>query len=142
MRRFIPSQHLQSLAQAAGVQVRDGQGGDLVGVTGKSGVQAVSFGGLPMGLDEIVMEPGTRFDLHEHEGDHILYVLEGRGGIVIDEVTHPLGAGDSVFVPAEYPHGVTTVDGATAPFRFLAFGIPHHPLDDDARMHLVDLQEA
>ena len=142
MRGFIPSQHLQSLSVAADIQVRNGNGGDLLGVTGRSGVQAVSFSGLPMGLDEIVMVPGTKFDLHEHEGDHILYVLEGNGGIVIDEVFHPLGPGDSVFVPAEYPHGVTTAEGADGPFRFLAFGIPHHPLDDDMRMHLVDLQEA
>lgn len=141
MRGFVPSQHLKNLSDAEGIQVRNGLGGDLVGVTGRSGVQAVSFGGLPMGLDEIVMAPGTKFDLHEHEGDHILYVLEGKGGIVIDEVLHPLDVGDSVFVPAEYPHGVTTTEGSV-PFRFLAFGIPHHPLDDDTRMHLVDFQEA
>jgi mannose-6-phosphate isomerase-like protein (cupin superfamily) len=146
MREFLPGRHLVTIAESALVQLRDGRDNDLVGVTGRPGARAVSFDGQPIGLDEITMLPGTQFDLHEHEGDHILYILEGRGGILIGGVLHELAAGDSVFVPAETPHGVTTVDGDGdgdgGVFRFLAFGIPHHRLDDDDRMRLVELQDA
>ncbi len=142
MREFDPAEHLRTFEKCPRVQLRDGRGSELSGVTGRSGPQARGFSGQAIGLDEINMEPGTRFELHEHEGDHILYVLEGQGGIFVEGVLHQLSVGDSVFVPAETPHGVSTVEGATGPFRFLAFGVPHHPLDDDDRMHLIDLQEA
>lgn len=141
MRGFNPTGHLRSLEQCPRVQVRDGKGSDLTGVTGRSGPQAVSFSGHALGLDEICMEPGTRFDMHEHEGDHILYVLEGEGAIWIGGSLYPLKQGDSVFVPAECPHGVTTAQGCDSVFKFLAFGIPHHPLDDDHRMRLVEAHE-
>lgn len=139
MRELDASVRPRRIADAAVIQVRDGRGGDLVGVTGHSGPRAIGYSGAPLGLDQIIMEPGTRFDLHEHEGDHILYVLAGEGAIDIDGVLHPLREGDAVFVPAEHPHGVTTVDGAGKPFTFLAFGIPHHPLHDEDRMRLVEL---
>jgi mannose-6-phosphate isomerase-like protein (cupin superfamily) len=142
MRGFDPSRHIGHFEQAAEIQVRNGLGGDLVGVVGRAGANAIGFSGQPIGLDEITMSPGTAFDLHEHEGDHILYVLEGHGGIVIDDVLYPLRAGNSVFVPAEYAHGVTATEDAIGPFRFLAFGVPHHPLHDDARMRLVGHQSA
>lgn len=142
MRDFCLPEHLCTLAARPVIQLRDGRGVDLHGVTGRPGPRAVSFLGVPIGLDEITMIPGTQFDLHEHEGDHVLYVLEGCGGIFIDGQLHRLAPGDSIFVPAECPHGVTTLEEADSNFRFLSFGIPHHTLDDDSRMSLVDLQGA
>lgn len=142
MRDFDPVQHRRSLPSCATVQLRDGRGGDLVGVTGRAGPRATAFTGHAIGLDEISMAPGSRFDLHEHEGDHILYVLEGRGSISIGGDRYEMSAGDSVFVPAECAHGVSTVEGFAGTFRFLAFGVPHHPLEGDSRMKLVRLQEA
>lgn len=137
MRAFDAIRHIRAIHRCETVQVMNGKGGALEGVTGRSGARATGHAGHPLGLDEITMKPGSRFELHEHEGDHILYVLAGVGGITIDGVTHELSTGDSVFVPAEYPHGVTTMPGATEPFRFLAFGVPHHPLSADDRMRLV-----
>jgi quercetin dioxygenase-like cupin family protein len=142
MRDFDPVQHRRSLPTCETVQLRDGRGGNLAGVTGRSGPRAVAFTGHPIGLDEIRMEPGSRFDMHEHQGDHVLYVLEGRGAIWIGGHLYEMTAGDSVFVPAECPHGVSTVEGYDGVFRFLAFGVPHHPLDGDSRMTLVDAQRA
>lgn len=83
------------------------------------------------------MRPGTRFDLHEHPGGHILYVLSGEGGIIIDCTSYPLRVGDSVFIPAEYSHGVVAAESG-APLCFLAFGVPHRTLDSDDRMRLLN----
>lgn len=141
MREFNAEDHLINIPASRRVQLRDGLGADLVGVTGHPGPRVTGFGGQAIGVDEITMLPGTRFDLHEHEGDHMLYVLEGRGGITIGGELHELSSGDAVFVPAECPHGVTTVDGASHPFRFISFGVPHHRLDDDERMHLVTAEQ-
>jgi quercetin dioxygenase-like cupin family protein len=138
MRDFDPHAHIRCIDKMPEARVRDGRGDWLEGVVGRSGVRADGHHGAPIGLDQIEMQPGTRFDMHDHAGDHILYVLEGDGGITINGITHHLSAGDSVFVPAEYPHGVTTIEGAVKPFRFLAFGVPHKPLDDDHRMRLIE----
>jgi quercetin dioxygenase-like cupin family protein len=138
MRAFDPNTHHRSIDKATIIRLRDGLGGYLAGITGRAGPSATGFSGLAIGLDEITMEPGTRFSLHEHEGDHILYVLEGRGAIAIGGSVYSLAAGDSVYVPAECPHGVTTVSEADERFRFLAFGLPHRPLDDDGRMQIVE----
>ena len=90
-----------------------------------------------MGLDHIVMKPGTQFPLHTHPGSHILYILDGPGIVHIEGVDYEVVTGDSVFVPAVFPHGVKTEPSHMRDFRFLAVGYPHHKVDSTTRMTVI-----
>jgi quercetin dioxygenase-like cupin family protein len=81
------------------------------------------------------MAAGTAFELHTHPGAHILVIRDGRGSIAIDGVTYDLSEDDSIYVPADYAHGVSA--GANSGMTFLAFGVPHLPIDAPDRMTLV-----
>ncbi|WP_208608173.1 cupin domain-containing protein [Amycolatopsis pretoriensis] len=114
----------------------DDAGVELEDIFGVSGSRAEALPDLTIGLDRIVMLPGTAFPLHVHPGAHLLYVLDGRGGLRVDGQDYVLERGDSIYVPADYPHGVQgPVDDR--PLEFLAFGVPHHEVDSTTRMVLV-----
>lgn len=119
------------------VSLRDETGRTLEGIRGKRGVAAQGAEGHPLGIDLIEMEPGAAFPLHTHEGDHILYILAGHGYVHVDGVDHPAAAGDTVFIPAAYAHGVKTDPHARERFQFLAVGYPHRHLEASDRMALV-----
>ncbi len=104
---------------------------------GRAGAYSVSLTGHEIGVDLIEMQPGSFFPLHVHAGDHILFVLKGTGCVSIDSVDHTVTEGDTIFIPAEYPHGVKTLPGYEFPFAFLAFGHPHKHLEATDRMQCV-----
>ena len=93
--------------------------------------------GMRIGVDRIVLQPGSEFELHTHPGDHILYVLSSRGIIHVDGTDFVMRAGDTVYVPANYAHGVRTEPSVSDPLEILAFGVPHTPLDSPRRMTVV-----
>lgn len=136
-RAFLPSNHIRNVFDAVELSVQDGTGRALPGIVGHAGPLARSHLGWQLGADRIVMQPGSAFPLHTHEGDHILYVLDGVGAIHIDGVDHHLREGDAIYVPAEYPHGVKTYTQASSPFAILAVGVPHKPVDASDRMLLA-----
>ncbi len=111
----------------------------LPGIRGRSGVA-----GIPvdmeltenLGIDMLDLEPNTAFPLHTHPGSHILFVLEGKGTVTIDDIVHETHPGDCYFIPANIPHGV----GAIEQHRLLSIGFPHKALDDPQRMNIVDEQ--
>ena len=84
--------------------------------------------------------PGAVLPLHTHPGDHILYVVEGRGLVHVDGEDHGVVRGDSIFVPAELPDGVKTYAEADDPFSFLAVGHPHRHLTATDRMKVVEAE--
>ncbi|WP_128378881.1 cupin domain-containing protein [Streptomyces cavernae] len=138
--RFSPDDHIQNLLDGVRRTMYDDAGVRLENITGVGGAQARILSDLSIGIDRITMLPGTSFPLHVHEGAHLLYVLGGRGGLHIDGEDHVLVPGDSIYVPAEYPHGVQgPLDDEQ--LDFLAFGVPHHPIDSHTRMVLVRDQE-
>jgi len=89
----------------------------------------------------IEMQPGSAFPLHTHPGDHILYVLAGPGLVHVDGVDHRVNTGDTIFIPAEYPHGVRTIREAPA-LVFLAVGFPHKHVSAPDRMRLLNGKDA
>lgn len=123
--------------QGAWVRLLDEDGTLLPGIRGRVGAQGPDNAGGRIGADTIEMEPGSAFPLHVHPGDHILYVVSGAGFVHIDGADHPIGAGDTVFLPAELPHGVHADPAAASPLRFVAVGHPHHPIDSAGRMRRV-----
>ena len=48
---------------------------------------------------------------HTHKWEHEVYILDGNGKLVGDEMTFPLRAGDVVFVPGGENHHFESTDG-------------------------------
>jgi quercetin dioxygenase-like cupin family protein len=129
--------HIRSVEAGPWIALVDDCGRALPGVRGRAGVSAVRGTGAALGADLVEMQPGSSFPLHTHPGDHILYIVEGSGFVHVDGVDHEMRRGDTIFVPAEYPHGVRTRPDASGPLVFLAVGHPHRPLDSRDRMRVV-----
>ncbi len=136
-RSFCKSDHLKNVLNGQWTSLYDEDGQKLKGIRGRVGAYSMTCSGYEIGVDLIEMQPGSAFGLHVHAGDHILYVVEGTGRVSIDGVDHRITVGDTIFIPAEYPHGVKTLDECAELFVFLAFGHPHKHLDATDRMLLV-----
>jgi quercetin dioxygenase-like cupin family protein len=137
-RSFCKSNHIKNLCNGEWIALHDEGGIALHGIRGRVGAASISLSGHEIGVDLIEMQPGSAFPLHVHPGDHILFVLKGSGCVSIDSVDHVVTEGDTIFIPAEYPHGVKTLPDNELPLRFLAFGHPHKHLSAHDRMKLVE----
>jgi quercetin dioxygenase-like cupin family protein len=137
LRRFISEEHIRNVLQGEWVALYDDEGNRLEGIRGRIGVSAMTLGGQEIGIDFMEMQPGSAFPLHTHQGDHILYVVSGRGLAQVGGRDHPLETGDTIFVPAEHPHSFKTYADSITPFQILAVGHPHKHLSATDRMHLV-----
>jgi quercetin dioxygenase-like cupin family protein len=136
-RAFQESEHIKNVGDGDWTTLRDEYGSELRGIRGCMGACSISMTGYEIGVDLIEMQPGSFFPLHVHSGDHILFVLKGTGCVAIDSTDYTVTEGDTIFIPAEYPHGVKTFPGYEFPFTFLAFGHPHKHLDAPDRMRIV-----
>ena len=133
-RAFAAAEHIRSVHAGEWVPLHDDAGRVLSGIRGKSGAAGMTISGIEIGADLIEMQPGTAFPLHVHPGDHILYVLAGPGLVHIDGTDHVMNTGDTVFIPADYPHGVKTCG---VELVFLAVGYPHKHVSSMDRMKVV-----
>ncbi|MER7667360.1 cupin domain-containing protein [Kitasatospora sp. NPDC096128] len=138
---FRPEEHIENVLEGVRRTMFDDSGLRLEDITGVPGASGRTAAGLPIGVDRIIMQPGTAFPLHVHEGAHLLYVLNGLGALHIDGKDYVLRTGDSIYVPADYPHGVQGPVNDEE-LEFLAFGVPHHPIDSHTRMTIVREEEA
>ncbi|WP_424184733.1 cupin domain-containing protein [Actinokineospora sp. G85] len=134
---FDPAKHIQNVYSGAVVNVFEPDGTALPGISGVVGAVEKLESGKEIGADRIVMKPGAEFELHTHPGAHILFVLKSRGHIHIDGVDYEMREGDTVFVPADFAHGVRTIPDNDEALEFVAFGFPHMPLTSTERMTLV-----
>ena len=141
VRRFVSSEHLRNVLQGEWTPLCNEYGEQLVGIRGRIGAASMSISGHEIGVDLLEMQPGSAFPLHTHPGDHILYILSGPGLVHIDGEDRHVETGDTVFIAAEYPHGVKTLPDAP-PLEIVAFGIPHRHLAALDRMKLVTDGEA
>lgn len=87
-----------------------------------------------LGADLLHVAAGNQFPVHTHPGDHLLYVVSGRGTISIGNVTYEVAEGDLHMVPGAIPHAVGAIDDHI----ILAIGAPHKTVDSPDRMALVD----
>jgi quercetin dioxygenase-like cupin family protein len=134
---FDPAMHIVNLGGRVSEQMSDGGGGILEGVLGLSGATGQIENGSQIGIDLITMQAGSRFGLHTHLGAHILMVRDGRGFITVDGVDYKISGGDTVYIPAKYPHAVSAA--ADSEVCFFAVGVPHMPVASPHRMALVEL---
>jgi quercetin dioxygenase-like cupin family protein len=96
-----------------------------------SGLPLVKSG--PFGADMLKFCSGQKTGIHTHEGDHILFVVEGQGWLLYGEDTIPLITGTCYFVPGNVRHQV----GAEADGMFLmSVGNFHQSVDSRSRLQL------
>jgi mannose-6-phosphate isomerase-like protein (cupin superfamily) len=73
------------------------------------------------------IEPGSEIgeEVHE-ENDQVLYLVAGKGKVVLDDVESDYGVGDMVVVPAGTKHNFITT-GDEAMKIITTYSPPHHP---------------
>lgn len=64
------------------------------------------------------VEPGGATALEQHQHEHCVVVMRGRGQAVLGTQVHEIGFGDVVYVGPDDPHQFRN-EGATEPFGFL-----------------------
>jgi len=74
-----------------------------------------------VGLEHVLMtyfevDPGTRFERHQHEGEQITSVVEGELLFELDGAVVRVGAGEAIAIPPGTPHAVFTLDRAAKAF--------------------------
>ena len=52
----------------------------------------------------VIIEPGGRVPLHEHEQEEVYYVLKGRGEMMVGEETQTMQAVSAVYIPPNTRH--------------------------------------
>lgn len=57
-----------------------------------------------MRLGWVRFDDGARTNWHVHDGEQILYVIDGVGCVGTDRATMPIGPGDTVRIPAGERH--------------------------------------
>ena len=62
----------------------------------------------------IVVRPGGERSLSSHEGEEVIYVLEGRIVVEYGKDVHELGAGDSIYYDSVVPHQVRAAGAEAA----------------------------
>lgn len=137
-RNWSHDEHVRHLDDGPWLPMHAPDGSVLVGIDGKSGVRGTKTDGTHIGADFIRMQPGAKFELHVHEGEHEIYFISGNGYVHINGVDIPVTAGNLIHIPGEYPHGVWVAEDAPEPFVFVPTGHPHHPVHSHTRMRLVD----
>lgn len=138
-RQFASPEHLVNLLEGEWVPLFDDQGNELDGITGRIGACGIREGGEEFGADLIQMKPGSGFPLHTHPGDHLLYILLGPVVVSVGGKDFDARAGDSIFIPAELPHGVRAYPKSWG--RFLAVGVPHKHVSSTDRMTVIRSEE-
>ena len=86
-----------------------------------------------LGADLLHVPRGDAFPPHTHPGDHLLFVLAGRGTITIGGEIIPTAPGEAFMVEGAVPHAVGAVDDHI----LLSVGAPHHPVDSPTRQAVV-----
>jgi len=62
----------------------------------------------------IVVRPGGERSLSSHEGEEVIYVLQGRIEVEYGKDVHELGAGDSIYYDSVVPHQVRAAGAEAA----------------------------
>lgn len=134
---FNAEKHLRNFADVPW-EAMYGEVAQLWGIRGKTGATEIGSDGELIGADLIEMQPGSAFPLHTHPGDHILYIISGRGTITIDSEPRPVESGVTVYVAGMSAHNVATYPDATEPFVLLVVGHPKQHVSSPDRLKLVE----
>lgn len=93
-----------------------------VQMDGIKGASKADVIGPPQGWHEnalriFSLEPNGHTPRHQHDWEHVNYILKGQGTLLIGETVHNLAAGDYALVPPNIEHQFT--NSGTEPFEFI-----------------------
>ncbi|MCD0451619.1 cupin domain-containing protein [Actinocorallia sp. API 0066] len=111
------------------------RGTDVGSVEGVTGQPLLSNGFL--GADLIHVPAGRGFAPHVHRGDHLLFVVGGRGTITAAGEILETAPGQAYLVAGLQPHAV----GAISDHVLLSVGVSHRALDSADRQTLVPFSD-
>lgn len=69
--------------------------------------------------------PGEEIGMEVHDGDQVLYIVDGEGVAVIDGARQPIEKGSLVFVPAGAHHNIVNTDHESMKL-FTVYAPPQH----------------
>lgn len=80
-----------------------------VAMHGAEGVTMAMMVGREHGAPNFAMRqfrvrPGGHSPRHSHDYEHEVYILAGRGTVLLEGAERPIRAGDVVYVPANHEH--------------------------------------
>lgn len=96
-----------------------------------TGSPLFSYNGF--GADVIRFSKGGKVGRHVHVGDHILFVLKGKGKVEFKGILYDLFPGLSYLIPGSVSHAIY----AEEELVLIAVGNNHQPLDSAERLKLV-----
>lgn len=134
-RSWDRERHLRHIRESNWLPMFDADGKVLSGILGMPGVSGEKSDGTIIGADFVRMNPGTKFPLHVHVGDHEIYFISGSGFVHIDGCDIAVEGGTLIHIPGEYPHGVWVDHVVSEPLIFTAMGHPHKHVDAADRMN-------
>lgn len=95
------------------VQMDGVQGARMAVMVGRSD------GAPNFSLRQFAVEPGGFTPRHSHDYEHEVYVVSGRGTVLLDGAERPIRGGDVVYVPADEVHQFRSAADQAEPLRFL-----------------------
>ena len=76
---------------------------------------------------------GSQLPEHTHAQEQIAHVVRGRMRMIVAGVPHELGAGESIYLASNVPHGVETIEDTTVIDTFSPPREDYLALDEKAR---------
>lgn len=70
-------------------------------------------------LRQFAVEPGGHTPRHRHDYEHEVYVVGGRGTVLLGGRENPIRGGDVIYVPANEEHQFRSLQDQAGPLRFL-----------------------
>ncbi len=69
--------------------------------------------GENVSLSLLQAEPGTSFEIHDHEEEELSYILQGKAIMTVEEETYDIEAPYVIKVPPHVRHGLTVIGTET-----------------------------
>jgi mannose-6-phosphate isomerase-like protein (cupin superfamily) len=85
----------------------------------------------------MAIEPGDEIGLEVHDGDQILYFVDGEGKVILDGEEQEVEKGTIAFVPAGVQHNVVNTDDEKLKL-FTVYAPPQHPWNTVERKKKVE----
>ena len=120
--------HFAELSRDGVLQIDDGERPIPMKNSAGTGMPLVRYGSF--GADVIRFQAGEGVQNHVHEGDHILFVLLGRGILVFAGEEYALYPGLCYLVPGAVEHAIRASENLV----LIAVANQHRPLDSFERM--------
>lgn len=80
-----------------------------------------SDGAPNFAMRQFAVAPGGHTPRHSHDYEHEVFIVSGRGTILLEGKERPIRGGDVIYVPAEELHQFKSAADQAEPLKFLCF---------------------